>query len=187
MRKLELLGVTASLALPPAPRAAAAQSLDVSRMTEEEREKLRLARPAEVPAPTGTTPLPIDSLQAGMRVILSAPGLTRRQGVRLGIPARDTLVFDGVRNRELVRVPVARITVLEVSTGLQRGRGSTQMASALVGATAGFLVGSLLAGSDGSLVDGTSVAGTVAGGIVGSLVGMRRSAHVWRPVALPPR
>jgi hypothetical protein len=171
-----------------APSVLRAQEIDVSRMTEEERERLRLARPAEVPASPGAEPLPLDSLRPGMRVIVTAVGMaSRRQGVILGFPARDTLIFDGVRNRELVRVPVSRLTMIEVSTGITRGHGISRLGTSLIGVAAGFLVGSLLSGDDGSLLDAGSITASLVGGTIGYGLGRTRERHAWRPVALPRR
>ena len=154
-------------------------------MDEAEKERRRMPRPAEIPAPAGAGALPLDSLRAGMRVVVSARGLaTRRQAIVVALPARDTLVVDGVVDRLLLRVPVDRVTVLDVSTGLA-GTTQSRLASTGIGLAAGLAAGALLGNGDsGSFLDAGTVTGTLAGGVIGLAVGWGRRGHAWRPVAV---
>jgi hypothetical protein len=154
-------------------------------MDEAEKERLRMPRPAEIPAPAGVAPLPIDSLRPGMRVLVSARGLaTRKQAIVLGLPARDTLVVDGVVDRSLVRVPVERVTLLEVSTGLA-STPQSRLVGTGVGMAVGLVAGALLGNGDsGGFVDAGTVSGTLAGGMLGLAVGWGRRSHAWRPVTV---
>ena len=147
--------------------------------------KRRLARPAEIPAPAGTGALSLDSLRVGMRVVFSARGIaTRRQAIVVAIPSRDTLVVDAVVDRALLRVPVERVTVMDVSTGLARTPRARLVATS-IGAAAGFVVGSVLGkGDSGRLLDAGTVVGTLAGGVVGLAIGNEHPGLAWRPVAL---
>ena len=144
----------------------------------------RMPPPPEIPAPAGAGALPLDSLRPGMRVVVSARGIaTRKQAIVLALPSRDTLMVDGVVDRLLVRVPVDRVTVLDVSTGLA---GSTQarLASTGIGMAIGVVAGALLGNGDsGGFVDAGTVTGTLAGGVIGLGVGWGRRSHTWRPVA----
>jgi hypothetical protein len=164
-----------------APRLAHAQIP----MDEAEKERLRMPRPAEIPAPAGAGALPLDSLRPGMRVVVSARGIaTRKQAIVLGVPARDTLIVDGVVDRLLVRVPVDRVTVLDVSTGLA-GTPQARLASTGIGMAIGLAVGALGGNGDsGSFFDAGTVTGTLTGGVIGLAIGWNRRSHAWRPVAV---
>jgi hypothetical protein len=183
-----------------APRLLAAQVLDVSRLSEEERERLRLARPAEVSAPAGRTPMPLDSLRPGMRLVVAARGvLARQEGVITALPARDTLLVDAVRSRLLVRVPVDRVTFMAVSTG--RAPGGRAALGAFFGAAAGLATvvaadaiirkGEPCAGRPGcgDFASFPALSGMFLGGGVGWVIGARRpggpGAHIWRLVSVP--
>lgn len=152
-----------------------------------------------VDAPTGAGALAFDSLRAGMLVRLSARGLLHRRMGLVESRFEDTLLVRGVIERELVRVPAARIEWIQVSTGK-----GTSSAGLLTGGVVGLAAGVGLAvllqhmnDSDGSsqgpcpassglLECGVSPALLVSSAAIGAALGMvvavHRPGHRWRDV-----
>lgn len=146
-------------------------------------------------AARGRAPLPADSVVAGMRVHLYAPGVVFDRTGTLQGRFGDTLLFLGARHRELVRVPLARTEWLRVSTG----RGMTmrhQLAGVGVGAvlgTWGAVVYQMMTRERRASDCGFSCPGSARrrwnGALIGAAVGFGVAAHWpgdrWRLVALP--
>lgn len=151
----------------------------------------------------GNGSLPYDSLRAGMLVRLSARGFMHRRMALIESRFDDTLLVRGVTERELLRVPAARIDWIEVSTG-RRPSGAGLVTGGVIGLVAGVGVAVLLqqvADRDGqgpgtcpaitgALDCGLSpqllVPSAALGAVVGMTVAARRPGDRWRAIELPP-